>query len=388
MKAKTLGVLVIALSGLGPVQAAPKKTLLGIDALEARGFDALQGKQVGLITNQTGVDSKGDSTADVLAHAPRVKLVALFSPEHGIRGTVEHGQTVGDTLDPKTHLPVYSLYGQVQRPTSDMLNAIDVLVFDMQDVGARYYTYLTTLGMAMEEAAQRNIEFMVLDRPNPIGGAIVEGPVADSKVRHFTAYYSIPVRHGFTAGELAQWYNDTSHLNVKLKVIPMIGWNRNELWDDTGLRFIPPSPNIQTPDQALLYAGIGMFEATNLSVGRGTSRPFEVVGAPWIVGKNFIRRLNTLGLPGMKFRRAVFTPTKELYEGEICSGASIEITDPTLIRPVDIFVQIAFVLRELYPNDFQLRWPEVARVTGTFDFQKVSQTIGTGSDAEFRLSDR
>jgi uncharacterized protein YbbC (DUF1343 family) len=250
-----------------------------------------------------------------------------------------------------------------------MLNAIDVLVFDMQDVGARFYTYLTTMGMAMEEAARRDIPFIVLDRPNPAGGAFMEGPVADPKVRHFTAYYSIPVRHGFTAGELAQWYNETAHLNAKVKVIPMIGWNRAYLWKDTGLHFTPPSPNIQTPEQALLYSGIGMFEATNLSVGRGTPRPFEVVGAPWIKGKNFIRRLNATDLPGVKFKKIVFTPTDDVYQGQLCSGVLIHITDPQAVRPVDVFVQMAAILRELYPNEFQPRWPEIARVTGTFDFE-------------------
>lgn len=348
-----------------------KPVLLGIDVLEARGFDALQGKQVGLITNQTGVDSNGASTADVLARAPRVKLIALFSPEHGIRGTVGHGEQIGDTIDSRTHLPVYSLYGSVQRPTPEMLNAMDTLVFDIQDVGARYYTYLATMGMAMEEAAHRNIEFMVLDRPNPLGGAVVEGPVADDKVRHLTAYFSVPVRHGFTAGEVAQWYNDTAHLNANIKVIPMIGWNRNEMWNDTGLHFIAPSPNIQTSEQALLYSGIGMFEATNLSVGRGTDSPFLVIGAPWIKGKNFIQRLNTLVLPGIKFKRAVFTPDQELYEGQECEGVRIQVTNPASVRTGDLFIHIACVLRELYPNAFQLRWDEVARVTGTFDFERM-----------------
>jgi uncharacterized protein YbbC (DUF1343 family) len=364
----------------GTVLAVEKKTLLGIDVLEARGFDALMGRQIGLITNQTGVDSGGRSTADVLANASRVRLVALFSPEHGIRGVVGHGQEVGDTLDPETHLPVYSLYGKVQRPSPEMLNAIDALVFDIQDVGTRYYTYLATMGMALEEAARRNIEFIILDRPNPLGGLIVEGPPADPKVRHITAYFSIPVRHGFTAGELAQWYNESAHLNAKVKVIPMIGWNRSMTWNETGLRFIAPSPNIRTPEEALLYSGIGMFEATNLSVGRGTSRPFEIIGAPWIKGKNFTRHLHAENIKGVKFKRTAFIPSDDLYAGEMCSGVSIHITNPNEIRPVDLFARIAFILRELYPNEFQLRWPEIARVTGTFDFEKAYQNKQTVED--------
>jgi uncharacterized protein YbbC (DUF1343 family) len=378
---KTVALTALSLLFIGgTVPAEEKKSLLGIDVLEARGFDALQGRQVGLITNQTGVDSNGESTADVLAKAPRVRLIALFSPEHGIRGTVEHGQQIGDAIDPETHLPVYSLYGQVQRPSPEMLNAVDTLVFDMQDVGARFYTYVTTMGMAMEEAARRDIEFVVLDRPNPVGGAVVEGPPADAKVRHFTAYYSIPIRHGFTAGELAQWYNETAHLGAKVKVIPMIGWTRTMLWEQTGLHFIPPSPNIRSPTEALLYSGLGMFEATNLSVGRGTSRPFEVIGAPWIKGKNLIRRLRQEKFPGVRFRRTAFIPTKDLYEGELCSGIDISVTDPLSVRPVDLFVRISFILRELYPNDFQLRWPEIARVTGTFDFEKTYQNKQPVSD--------
>jgi uncharacterized protein YbbC (DUF1343 family) len=369
---------VVLTSVASPAEKKPVK--LGIDVLQVQGFDALQGRQVGLITNQTGVDSNGTSTADLLAKAPRVKLIALFSPEHGIRGTVEHGQEIGDTVDARTHLPVYSLYGAMQRPTPEMLNGIDVLVFDMQDVGARYYTYLATMGMALEEAAHRGIEFMVLDRPNPVGGAVLEGPVADPKVRHITAYFSVPVRHGFTAGEMAQWYNQTEHLNGNVKVIPMIGWKRAMLWDESGLDFVGPSPNIQTPTQALLYSGIGMFEATNLSVGRGTPTPFQVVGAPWITGKNLVRRLNELTLPGVKFKRTWFTPTKELYAGQLCSGVTINVVDPERVRPVDIFVQIALLLRELYPNDFQLRWDEIARVTGTGDFEKMYRNNQSAAD--------
>lgn len=352
----------------------PLRILLGIDALEGQRFEALRGKQVGLITNQTGVDSKGRSTADVLAKAPGVKLIALFSPEHGIRGKIEHGQSIGDTIDPKLHLPVYSLYGPTQRPTSEMFNAVDVMVFDIQDVGTRFYTYLTTMGMAMEAAAKRGIEFMVLDRPNPLGGAIVEGLILDPKIRHFTAYFSIPVRHGFTAGELAQWYNQTAKVGCKLKVIPMIGWKRDHFWDDIDLTFIPPSPNIQSPTQALLYTGLGMFEATNLSAGRGTPTPFEVIGAPWIKGHNLLHRLKSLSLPGVKFHRVEFTPKKDLYEGQLCTGVRLEVMDEETLRPVDLFTQIAIVLRELYPNDFQLRWEEVARVTGSTDFERQYKT--------------
>lgn len=344
---------------------------LGIDLLEEQGFAALKGKQVGLITNQTGVNFKNRSTADILARAPGVKLVALFSPEHGIRGNREHGQPIGDTIDPKLHLPVYSLYGSVQKPTPEMLNAIDVLVFDMQDVGTRFYTYLTTMGMAMEAASQRGIEFVVLDRPNPLGGAVVEGQVLDTRIRHFTAYYSVPVRHGFTAGELAQWYREHGHLSLKLSVIPLRGWKRDMFWPETHIRFVPPSPNIKTPTGALLYSGIGMFEATNLAVGRGTSAPFQIIGAPWLNGTTLLAKLKALKLPGFSFSGTLFIPDKDIYEGQSCSGVRIDVTDPKLARPVDLFVHVACILREFWPKDFQPRWDEVARVTGSVDFEKM-----------------
>jgi uncharacterized protein YbbC (DUF1343 family) len=354
-----------------PRNAKKPAVVYGIDVLEAQDFAPLKGKQVGLITNQTGVNSSGRSTADLLFRAPGVKLIALFSPEHGIRGTGAHGQAMGDAIDPRTRLPVYSLYGATQKPTSDMLNAIDVLVFDMQDVGARFYTYLTTMGLAMEAAAQRHIGFLVLDRPNPAGGAVVEGQILDWRIRHFTAYFSVPVRHGLTAGEFAKWYSQAAGLKLDLAVVPAEGWRRSMLWEDTGLSFVPPSPNIRTPQAALLYSGIGMFEATNLSVGRGTDAPFEMVGAPWMKGEEMTKRLAALALPGVTVSSTSFTPTEDLYTGQRCSGVAFQVTDAALVRPVDWFVQIALLLRETSPKDFKPRWDEVARVTGSRDFESM-----------------
>jgi uncharacterized protein YbbC (DUF1343 family) len=366
-----------------PLLAAEKQpppVLLGIDVLELQGYALLQGKQVGLVTNQTGVDSSGRSTADLLARAPGVKLIALFSPEHGIRGRREAGRPIGDTIDPRLHLPVYSLYGSVQKPTPEMLNAIDVLVFDMQDAGARFYTYLTTMGLAMEAAGQRKIPFMVLDRPNPAGGAVVEGQVLDSHIHHFTAYYQIPVRHGFTAGELAQWYNQTQKLDVTLTVIGLKNWKREMLWEDTGLAFVPPSPNIRNPTAVVLYSGVGMFEATDLSVGRGTERPFEMIGAPWIQGDALARRLNDLKLPGLRFSPVEFTPASDWYAGQLCHGVRIKVVDLELVRPVDLFVQLSCLLRELCPKNFLPRWDEVARVTGSQDFQHLYEANKPASE--------
>jgi len=346
----------------------------GIDELKKSDFAFLQGKQVGLITNHTGVDAQGESTADLLAHAPGVKLIALFSPEHGIRGQKEAGALVGDMVDLRTHLPVYSLYGVTQKPTPVMLNGVDVLVFDLQDAGTRFYTYISTMGLAMEAAAQRGIGFVVLDRPNPLGGAIVEGHVLDPWVRHFTAYFSIPVRHGLTVGELARWYNETAHLHLDLTVVPMTGWTRDMAWSDTGRPFIGPSPNIRTLTQALLYSGVGAFEATNVSVGRGTETPFEWIGAPWIHGAELAQRLNALALPGIEAEAAQFVPQTDVYAGQLCSGVRFKVTDSKALRTTDLFIQTAFLLRDLYGRDFQPRWEEMVRVTGTRDFEEAYKT--------------
>lgn len=353
--------------------AKPPPVLAGVDVLESQEFVPLKGKQVGLITNHTGVTRGGRSTADLLASAPGVKLVALFSPEHGIRGREGHGEIIGDSLDPKLHLPVYSLYGAVKKPTPEMLNAVDVLVFDMQDVGARFYTYITTMGMAMEAAAERKIGFVVLDRPNPAGGVVIEGEVLDPSFRHFTAYYEIPARHGMTVGEIALWYKEAHHINVSLNVIPLKNWSREMLWADTGRDFIPPSPNIRTPTAALLYSGIGMFETMSVAVGRGTETPFELVGAPWIDGPALSSRMEALELPGIRFSPVTFTPTADVYASTACAGVRLKVTDPKLVRPVDIFVHLLCAMRDLGATDLQLqpRWDEVARVAGTRNLEKM-----------------
>lgn len=360
-------------------ESPPPVVQTGIDVLVGRNFDILKGKQIGLITNHTGVDAKGKSIADLLIETPGVKLVALFSPEHGIRGNLGHGQVVGNDVDPKTHLPVYSLYGETKKPTQEMLNAVDTLVFDMQDVGARFYTYLTTMAMAIEAAEKRNIGFVVLDRPNPLGGTVIEGQPLDSSIRHFTAYFGVPTRHGMTPGEIARWFVQAEKLQVKLDVVSMNGWKRDYLWTDTGLPFIPPSPNIRTPVAELLYVGVGMFETTNVAVGRGTDEPFERFGAPWVNGAELAHRLQALNMPGMSFFQTLFVPTADLYQGRLCSGVRIVVTDPRAARPVDLFVHAAIILRDLSAKDFELRWDEVVRVTGTRDFEKMYKS---GKSAE------
>jgi len=363
-----------------PVIVPAPPVRCGIDTLIDSGFQLLKKRQVGLITNHTAVDFRGMSTADLLQRAPGVKLVALFSPEHGIRGQREHGQVISDMIDPRTGLPVYSLYGETKRPTPAMLNAIDVLVYDIQDVGSRFYTYITTMGLAMEAAAQRNIAFVVLDRPNPVGGDILEGPPLDSSIKHFTAYFPIPARYGMTPGEVARWYKAKAGLDVDLQVVPLQGWSRRMLWPETKRSFVAPSPNIRTPMAALLYQGIGMFEATNLSVGRGTKTPFEIIGAPWLKGDDVARRLNALGLPGVRFQSESFTPTSDVFAKTLCSGIRFEVTDPDKIRPVEVFVHISFLLRELNGKDFQLRSEDMLRMTGSRDFEKAYKSGKSADD--------
>ena len=355
------------------------KVQLGIDVLQSQGFEMLQGKRVGLITNHTGKNNRGKSTIDILFNAPGGKLVALFSPEHGIRGKAEHGAIITDSIDQKTQLPIFSLYGKNKRPTSEMLKNIDVLVFDMQDIGTRFYTYTTTLAYALEEASKHSIEFIVLDRPNPILGSVIEGEILEPQIQHFTAYLNVPVRHGLTVGEIAQWHNLKKELNAKLRVVPMKNWKREMRWFETGLNFNPTSPNIRTVNAALLYSGIGGFEATNISVGRGTRKPFEVIGAPWIDSEVVMERLKFLNLEEFKFSKILFQPKEDLYEKEVCHGIQIEIKDSEQARPVELFIYLLTLLIELYPEEMQVKWEEMLRIVGS---EKINYLLQQKVSAE------
>ena len=328
--------------------------LTGIDVLEHDGFKQLEGRTVGLITNHTGLDRTGRSTIDVLASAKNVKLVALFSPEHGLRGNED--SSVGDTRDVKTGLPVYSLYEKDRRrPTAEMLEGIDTLVFDVQEVGTRFYTYLATCGYAMEEAAKNRIKFVVLDRPDPINGYEIEGPVAERELTEqpsysFTSYHPIPVRYGMTIGELATLLNAERKIGVDLTVIQMEGWRRADYYDGTALAWINPSPNMRSLTEALLYPGIGLLETTNLSVGRGTDTPFEVIGAPWVDGPKLAEALNRAGLAGVRFVPVRFIPKSSRFANEECNGVNIIITDRASFHPVATGLEIAYQLHRLYPG--------------------------------------
>jgi len=332
--------------------AGSAKVLTGIDVLERDGFKQLAGMRVGLVTNHTGRNREGRATIDVLNKAPGVRLVALFSPEHGIRGLAD--EKISDSKDDATGLPIYSLYGETRRPKPEQLKDLDALVYDIQDVGARFYTYISTLGHIMEEAAKTKIPVFVLDRPNPIGGIDVEGPTADSDKLSFISYHTIPTRHGLTVGELAQLFNRQRKIGADLRVIKMDGWRRSMWFDETNLTWINPSPNMRSLTEATLYPGVGLLETTNVSVGRGTDTPFEIVGAPWIQGDKLADYLNQRTIPGVRFVPLRFTPKASVFKDEQCGGVNIIITDRGAFRPLLTGIEMALALRKLYPNDWQV----------------------------------
>jgi uncharacterized protein YbbC (DUF1343 family)/CubicO group peptidase (beta-lactamase class C family) len=328
------------------------KVLTGIDVLARDGFKQLAGLKIGLVTNHTGRDRAGKQTIDVLKNAPNVQLVALFSPEHGIRGLAD--ENVSDSRDEKTGLPIFSLYGETRRPKPEQLKDLDAIVFDIQDVGTRFYTYISTLGYVMEEAAKARKPVIVLDRPNPINGIDVEGPIADGDKLSFTAHHQIPVRHGMTVGELAQLFNQQRQIGCDLRVVRMDGWRRQMWFDATNLDWVNPSPNMRSLTEATLYPGIGLLETTNVSVGRGTNTPFELVGAPWIKGQELASYLNRRNIAGVRFVPLRFTPNTSVFKDESCSGINIVVTDRAKFRAVRTGIEIAVALRQLYPNDWKV----------------------------------
>jgi len=328
------------------------KVLNGIDVLERDSFKQLQGLKLGLITNQTGRDRAGRQTIDILNKAPGVKLVTLFSPEHGIRGIAD--EKVSDSKDEATGLPIYSLYGETRQPKPEQLKDLDALVFDIQDIGVRFWTYSSTLGYALEEAAKAKLPVFVLDRPNPIGGIEVEGPIADTDKLSFTSYHTIPTRHGLTMGELAQLFNKQKNIGADLRVIKMDGWDRSMWFDETNLTWINPSPNMRSLTEATLYPGVGLLETTNVSVGRGTDTPFEVVGAPWIQADKFAEYLNQRSIAGVRFVPLRFTPKSSVFKDQECGGVNIIVTDRATFRPVFTGIEMAVALRTLYPNDWKV----------------------------------
>lgn len=353
-------------SGTAPATPARAQVLSGIDVLKADGFKLLQGRKVGLVTNHTGRAASGESTIDLLAKAPGVKLVALFSPEHGIRGAVD--EAVPSSKDEKTGLPIHSLYGDTSRPTDAMLEGIDTLVFDIMDVGVRFYTYETTLAYVMEEAARRKIKMVVLDRVNPIDGYAIEGPTLDKSLLGFVGYFPMPVRHGMTLGELATLFNAENKIGADLTVVKLRNWTRDEWFDETGVPWVNPSPNMRNLNEATLYPGLCLIEGTNVSVGRGTDTPFEHFGAPWMDGPKLAAALNAKKIPGVRFYPTSFTPASAKFKGEECSGVFVVVTDRLALKSARVGVEIAAAIQKQHG--------------GTFEIDKMLRLLGSAKSLE------
>jgi uncharacterized protein YbbC (DUF1343 family) len=351
-----------AMSSARLVTARNDSVRTGIDMLEAHDFAELReaGKtatKVALVTNQTGVDSQGNRTIDVLAKAPGIQVVAIFSPEHGVTGSVDTTE-IGDSKDASTGIPVYSVYGDSsakRHPSLDVLKSADVIVYDIQDVGTRFYTYETTLGYFMEAAAQTGQKIFVLDRPNPINGSYVQGPISDKGRENFINYGQVPIRHGMTIGELARFYNSERGINSKLKVIQMEGWQRGDWLDSTGDLWVNPSPNMRSLTEAVLYPGLGILESTKVSLGRGTDTPFEQLGAPWIQPRELAAYLNTRAISGVRFVPTEFTPNASVYAQQKCGGVNIIITDRNALDAPELGIEIAYALHSLYPQQFEMK---------------------------------
>lgn len=346
--------------------------LNGIDVLQLDGFSALKGLRIGLITNHTGINTKRESTIDLLHQAKDVKLQALFSPEHGIRGELDQ-EKITDSKDKKTGLPVFSLYGENRAPKAEQLAELDALVFDIQDIGCRFYTYISTLRLSLEAAAKADKKFIVLDRVNPIGGIEVEGPAMVDEEK-FTATHAIPIRHGMTVGELAQLMNVERKIGADLQVIRVEGWRRELTFDETGLPWQSPSPNMRSLEAALLYPGVGLLEFS-VSVGRGTDTPFQVLGAPYVDDLRLAHELNKLGLPGLRFVPVRFKPTASVFKDESCGGVRLIITDREALKPVAAGIGIAVTLQKLYPKEFAL-----TKVNTLLNHTKLLEQIRAGKD--------
>ncbi len=382
-----------------------EKVKLGIEVFLENHLDLVKGKRVGLITNPTGVDSDLVSTIDLFYKHQVINLVALYGPEHGVRGNAQAGEYVSFYVDEKYNIPVFSLYGQSMKPDAglpkyvdeymrsfdikkigkiperSMVESIDILIFDIQDVGTRIYTYIATMAYCMQASAENNIDFIVLDRPNPINGKDLEGPVLEyPEYSSFVGLYPIPVRHGMTVGELAEFFNDKFlKKKVNLTVIAMEGWEREMWYDETSLPWVIPSPNMPTLDTATVYPGQVFLEGTNISEGRGTTKPFEIFGAPWIDGYELAKKLNELKLPGIKFREAWFTPSFSKYQGELCGGAEIHFIDRSQYRPFESSLHIIKTIINMYPNHFKFHNEYIDKIMGT---SKIREAFEKGFDVK------
>ncbi len=360
-----------AYANLPPRHRSGGGVLSGIDVLVNENFAPLAGLRIGLITHQGGIDKAGRRTIDLLRRAPNVRLVALFSPEHGLEGKLD--EKVPSGTDAASGLPVHSLYGKTRRPTPEMLSGLDALVFDLQDAGVRFYTYISTMGYAMEAASQQGLRFFVLDRPDPINAVMVQGPMLDPELRSFTAYFPLPVRHGMTVGELARLFADQQQLKLQPEIIRMKDYQRDLWMDRTGLPFVPPSPNLRNMTAMALYPALGMIEGANISVGRGTPWPFEVLGAPWIQGEALAAELNHRQIPGARFEAARFTPQSNVYAGKGCQGVRLHLEDRSLLETSRLGLELADALLRLYPGRFELE-----RTLGSIGSRTVLESLRRG----------
>jgi uncharacterized protein YbbC (DUF1343 family) len=380
---KTL-LLLSVLSGSVPSCAGPVAT--GADVLLSERMDMLQGRRVGLITNQTGVLSTGETTLSALRRSG-VNVTALFAPEHGVSGTLAAGEGVADTTVAGMDLSVYSLYGNTLKPTPDMLRNVDVLVYDLQDVGVRFYTYISTMGLAMEAAAEQKIPFVVLDRPDPLGGLRIEGPVIDDSLMSFIGRYPIPVIYGLTCGELAlmiageEWLKGGVHPDIT--VVPMKDWKREMTWTETGLPWIPPSPNIRSNSTVLLYPALALFEATNISEGRGTDRPFHIFGAPFVEPLPLLASINRSPIPGIRLDSVIFTPAASKHNGLLCKGLEVFVTEPESFSPVAAGIRLLSEVRRQFSNEVQLDRGFLGKLLGS---REVVESLLRGEGEEAAIS--
>jgi uncharacterized protein YbbC (DUF1343 family) len=372
--------IALTLFSFAPTSQAAPQVIPGIEVLVSEQMHLIRGKKIGLITNHSGVDRKLRHDIDLLASAPGVKLTALFSPEHGIRGAAQAGEKVRSAIDAKTGVPIHSLYGETRSPTAEMLKGVDVLVYDIQDIGSRYYTYISTLGECMQAAAERKIPLIVLDRPNPLGGEVIEGPLLDLTFRSFVGAFAIPVRYGLTPGELAGWIKTNLKLDLELSVVKMKHWTRAQWYEETNLIWVPPSPNIPTMASAMVYPGMCLIEGTNLSEGRGTTTPFEVVGAPWVDGIKLAERLNAQKLAGVLFRPVAFTPTLSKFSGEACQGVQLHVADRKSFRPLPTALVIIEDIRRNYPEQFHFKSAHYDRLVGSDAVRKAMERNEPASD--------
>lgn len=373
---KTVSIVFITMLLFASCSSKPEVNT-GLDNARIDGFPMFKGKSVGIVTNHTAVDRNGDHLVDLLNEEEGVKVKAIFAPEHGFRGDVEGGLHLEDNIDPQTRAPIYSLYGKTRKPTPEMLEGVDVLIFDIQDIGARFYTYISTMGRSMEGAAENGIPVYIMDRPNPIG-RLAEGPIMQQEFMSGIGMYPIPIRHGLTVGELAlmikdnRWIDSTEDLD--LNIVKVSGWEPYKSFRSTNLTWIDPSPNMRNLNEALLYPGMCLFEATNFSDGRGTEHPFEWVGAAYIDNELVIEELRKRNIPGVEYEAIQYVPVdmpgyamNPKFKGEVCHGISMTVTDPVDFRAVEFGVHFIHILQTLYPGDFSMRAPRMARTWGNGD---------------------